>query len=182
MTLARIAGLSAPLVYLVAVLAGGAVTPGYNHLAMPISALLAGGGGPWWLSGLFVAYNLLLLVFAWNCRRRLLRWTLVASALVGIGMLALPMDTPGTPLSPAGLGHLMLAGLASLLSMLAIGAGAATLPSRASWAVLALVFVSGGLAAIGTAQAWSMAGLLERATIGLFLGWVFWLAWRHPAA
>ena len=175
MTPARAAGVAAPLIYLVAVIGGGAVTPGYDHIGMAISELMAGYVGPWWLYGLLVLYNLLLGLFGAGRRN----WALLVSAGLGLALLALPMDVPGTALTDIGVAHIVLAVLASLASMTAIAAGALGAGGRTSlfsWLALLVVLVSGGLAALGTVQGWPIAGLLERLTIGTFLAWVLGFA------
>lgn len=189
MTKSAMAGVAAPLLYLVAVLAGSVATPGHDPVAMPISALMAGGTGPAWLYGLLLAYNLAILVFGLSLRIPSTRLSLLASAVVGIGMLVYPMDVIGAPMSLAGAVHLVLAGVASLASLVAIGGGALHFrrrqDGRRAWlSCLALGFVllTGLLTAMGTAAGWPVAGLLERMTIGGFLIWVGWLACQPDTA
>tara|TARA_R110002020_G_scaffold14227_2_gene50468 strand:+ start:988 stop:1569 length:582 start_codon:yes stop_codon:yes gene_type:complete len=183
MTLAALAGLAAPLIYLAAVMAGSWATPGYDQLAMPISALMAGGAGPAWLYGLLLAYNLTLLGFGLSLPIARTRLSLVASAVVGIGMLIFPMDAIGAPMRATGMVHLMLAGVASLTSLVAIAGGmrhfSRRRERRRAWIsalALGFVLVTGVLTAAGTAAGWPIAGLLERLTIGGFLVWIGWLA------
>lgn len=47
-----------------------------------------------------------------------------------------------------------------------------------SFVTLAVVFITGGAAAAGAAVGSPLMGLLERATIGAFLQWVFVMAWK----
>ncbi|MHB1104555.1 MAG: hypothetical protein ACYC0C_17625 [Devosia sp.] len=85
------------------------------------------------------------------------------------------MDRVGEAVSAIGTAHLVLAGMASLLSMLAIFGGIRAGrrgTRRVSALALAIVFVTGALAALGTASGWPLAGLLERMTIGTFLAWL----------
>ncbi|MHB1104556.1 MAG: hypothetical protein ACYC0C_17630 [Devosia sp.] len=64
MSSSRAAAPIAVLLYATAVIAGGASAENYDHLKDPISALMAGYGGPFWLYLLFGLYNGLLLLFA----------------------------------------------------------------------------------------------------------------------
>ena len=59
------AGMASPLVYLGAVVLGGAITPGYSHVSEHVSNLVR-SGAPHKnaLNPLFVVYNLLVLAFA----------------------------------------------------------------------------------------------------------------------
>lgn len=82
--------------------------------------------------------------------------------------------------------HIVLAGLSSLATMLAfvlIGLWLRRFSayrgySMFSFAVLAIVFVSGGLAAYGVANAHPLAGLFERGAIFGFIAWLLVVAWR----
>ena len=59
------AGIVSPLVYLGAVVLGGAVTPGYSHVSEHASNLVRSGAPhKGVLDPLFVVYNILTLVFA----------------------------------------------------------------------------------------------------------------------
>jgi len=105
-------------------------------------------------------------------------WTLIVTAFLGLLMpLSFPMDPRGMPVTFVGTMHLVLAGLTSLGTMLAIlfmtlwlrkqpGLGNYALYSFIS---LAVVFVSGGIAAASAAQVSPFMGLFERITIGAFL-------------
>ena len=196
--LLRRAGVVAPLVYVGAVILGGARQPGYSHMAEPISALTATGG--FWINAVFGLYNLLLLAFSafvitrpggGNAGFRVAGWLMALLGFVGLALWAFPMDLPGAPATMSGAVHIGLAAVASVASMAAITAGALgwrqageRRAAMISWVALGFVIVTGGLAAFAAATGWASVGLLERLTIGGFLAWVLWsaLAWGGQAS
>ena len=182
-------GVAAPLLYAFTVIWGATLFPGYSHLAHPISSLTqAGRDGAAGLVSLFVIYNVLVIVFGISGISLSLgqrRWIasfsfLIATGIAGLLMVPFPQDPIGAPMSTSGVVHIVLAAIESFGSMGAIGAAA--LASRSapgqkpmsvfSFACLAVVFVSGGLAAVGIGAGWAYAGLLERITIGGFELWL----------
>ncbi len=192
-------GVAASLIYVAAVLWGGAVTPGYDPFGQPISALTeSGSSGMGAVIALLVLYNLLLGAFALGVWMRLrakgpVFWLVAAAlgdiALFGLLMLVFPMDKMGTPMTAGGLTHLVVAGFTSVWTMLAIGLMAwgwrrLGRPDRArvDLALLGGVALSGISAALGTGLGWPVAGLFERLTIGLFLVWVALTATRLVGA
>lgn len=186
------AGVAAPLVYLATVLVGGAITPGYSHVAQAISELVE-TGAPYkpQLDISFAVYNVLLLVFAVglylhvrSTKERLL--AAGALALAGVPLFSLlmapfAMDPVGAPATFTGMMHWVLAGLVSLLTIVAVllcGLGFRRRPGAAGFGLLsvviaAVIFVTGGGAAAGTGLHLSFFGVLERLTIGSFEVWVF---------
>lgn len=179
-------GIAAPLLYVVTVLAGGAVLPGYDPVADPISALTAAGRpGIRWIEAGFGLYNLLLAAFAgvgWTLAGRAWRpvfAALMVTAAAGLLMWPFAMDMPGAPVSVHGVVHLGLAAVASISTVLAV------LLSAIAWhragrrrmtvfcALCLLVITLSGVAA-GTAAAagWPIVGLVERLTIGSFMLWL----------
>ena len=192
------AGVAGPLVYVLAVVLGGALRPGYSHMGQAISELIeAGAPNQTLLDALFVFYNLLVGAFAFRLLlwktpvgqrfQKIGAWMLAVTSFVGLLMpLFFPMDPRGAPATSAGTVHLVLAGVSSLgtmLSILFIGLwfkvqerlDGITLFSFLS---LTIVFVSGLIAAVCVGKASPLMGLAERITIGAFLVWVFVLAIR----
>jgi hypothetical membrane protein len=182
-------GVIAVAVYVVAVVMGAALRPGYDHLSYAISELIsAGAPNKTLLDGLFIAYNVLVIAFAWALgmsTRGAGSGLAVAGAaiLAGVGLVSIvmtlffPMDPRGSPATTAGLVHLILAGVESLGSILAILFF--TLGTRdhgAFWVYslvsVILVFVSGAFAAVTASLGSPVLGLAERVTIGLFLQWI----------
>ena len=182
-------GIAAAVLYVVTVVVGGVLRPGYNHLSMAVSQLIeAGAPNKTLLDVLFLIYNILLMAFAWATGMSLRgegRGLLSAGAFVlgAVGLLGLvmtlffPMDPRGAAATTAGTLHLVLAGALSLGTIVSIAFftlgwkehGGFWIYSLASGA---LVLVSGGLAATTAAMASPYLGLAERITIGLFLQWV----------
>lgn len=194
--LLRGAGICAPLVYIGAVILGGANQAGYSHLAEPISALTT--SGVFWLNCLFGLYNLLLLGFSAfvivgpggaSSAFRLAGWLMTLLGVIGLALLVFPMDLPGSSTTLFGTIHLGLAAVASVGSMAVMATGAlgwqrarARGAAMVSWAALGFVLVTGGLTVFAVATAWPWVGALERLTIGGFLAWIMWSAvvWRGP--
>jgi len=191
-----VCGALAPILYVMTVALGGAIRPGYNHLANAVSELIeTGAPNKALLDALFIIYNLLLGLFGfrilfWTSHKshrmnRFAAWTLIVTAFLGLLMpLAFPMDPRGMPVTFVGTMHLVLAGLSSLGTMLAIlfmGLWLKKQPEFENYATysfvsVAVVFVSGGVAAASAAQVSLYMGLFERITIGAFLQWLFVLA------
>ena len=62
--LLMLCGVSAAVIYIGTVILGGLLRPGYSHISMAISELVADGAPNWsLLSPLFLLYNALLTVF-----------------------------------------------------------------------------------------------------------------------
>jgi len=191
-----VCGTLAPILYVATVALGGAIRPGYSHIAQAVSELIeTGAPNKALLDALFIIYNLMVGLFGfrilfWTSHEsrqmnRFAAWTLIVTAFLGLLMpLSFPMDPRGTPATFAGIMHLVLAGLTSLGTMLAIlfmGLWLRKQPDLENYALysfisLAIVFVSGGIAAASAAQVSPFMGLFERITIGAFLQWLFVLA------
>jgi hypothetical membrane protein len=192
LTFPVLSGLAAPLVYAATVVAFGDLTPGYNAFVDPISRL-AMPDAPYreWVNAGFIAWNLLLIVFALSFRaeyrRRGVRvprrvgLVLLFLGLAGIAMVLLfPPDRPGAVPTFGGQMHLILAGASSLATMLAVflfGRAMRRQERRlqASYAflTLALIIVSGAFAAIAFWRGSAVAGLWERLTVFAFMLWIF---------
>lgn len=196
--LLSICGALAPILYITTVALGGAIRLGYSHIAQAVSELIeTGAPNKALLDALFIIYNLLVGLFGYRLllwsspdsrqTGRFAAWVLVVTAFLGLLMpLSFPMDPRGTPATFVGTMHLVLAGLTSLGTMLAIlfmGLWLRKQPDLGNYALysftsLAIVFVSGGVAAASAAQANPYMGLFERITIGAFLQWLFVLAMK----
>lgn len=180
-------GVAAPVLYVVTVLAGGAVQPGYDPVTDPISALTAAGRPDIkWIEAGFGLYNLLLMAFAtagWTLADsgwRRVFVTLMVTASSGLLMWPFAMDMPGAPVSAGGLVHLGLAGVASLSTIAAVWLSIGNWHRlgqrqmrRFSSVCLVVIALSGAAAGAAAVLGWSIVGLLERLTIG---GFLFWLA------
>lgn len=187
-------GVAAPLIYAVAVVAGGASIPGYDHIRDPISSLTeAGRSRVAWIQFLFGIYNLLVAIFGmWALAtfRHAVRWCiafglLVLTAVCGVLMWPFAQDPIGTPATVPGVVHIVLAAIESLATIAIVGLSLAAFRAggqrRLSWfsaSCLAVIVLSGVVAAAATAGQWPMMGLFERLTIGAFEVWLAAIALR----
>jgi hypothetical membrane protein len=194
-------GILAPVVYVLTVILGGVIRPGYSHVAQAVSDLIATGApNKSLLDPLFVLYNLLTIAFGLglflyvqnnnqNHRKvvgALGALVLVAEGLFGFITLFFPEDAGGmsAAITSTGTLHIVFAGLSSLTTMLAILLMGFWFRNNQrlrgyslySFLSVATVFLSGGLAAISVANQSPVAGLVERITIGGFLQWLFVIA------
>lgn len=198
-----VAAFAAVGLYVGSMLIGGAVVPGYSHVADSVSELTSSSGAHrWGIAWGFSAYNVAFAVMAmalWRSVRRSTAsrvgatlWLIIAGA--GIAMVtAFPQDPMGTTLTAAGMGHLILAGVAAL--GLIVSAFAWSRAFRADhaweglargtfwcgWAILAVGAVGAALGGLVP----DLFGLGERFTMVTYLGWFAWLgagALRRSAA
>ena len=198
-----VSGVLAPVLYIAAVVLGGALHPGYDHVSRFVSELLeAGAPNKGLLNPLFSLYNLMCLWFGLALfavsrgAASPLRSAGMAGALVlvlegvlGLVTLVFPQDPVGAPVTVTGTLHIVLAGLSSLATMagmLLVGLWLRALPAArrlGTWSIASLLFVflSGGAAAAAAAFGSHVPGLLERLTIGGFLQWLVVIAAALPA-
>jgi hypothetical membrane protein len=201
-----LAGLLGPVVHLLTTVLGGAIRPGYSHLAEAISELTAAGApNKALLDPLYALYDLLALLFGIGVFLTIGR--LVPGRAVGLGRLGgallivgglftlafifFPQDPGGPPVTFAGTVHLVLAGvvaLASLLAILLLGLAARKAPRLRGYAVFSfvadgVVLLAGSLTPVALSGGLSpYFGLIERTTIGAILLWTFVTAWTLLAA
>jgi hypothetical protein len=188
-----LAGVAAAALYAAIVDVAAAFTPGYSHIAQPVSSLYQAGaplGLP--VACAFVAYNVLVVGFGaavaavaapGSARRRAGVGAGIAIVLVGIaGALddAFPQDPIGTAITTAGTLHIAFAAIASLLTLVAMALAAWWLLGRPEMRALAvysvasfvLILVSGPITAAATASSSPVMGMLERVTIFTFILWM----------
>jgi hypothetical protein len=190
-------GIFAPVAYVVVVIFGGILRPGYSHLSDAVSELIATGApNKSLLDLLFALYNLLVLAFAFGLflivrseNQGKVTGTfgsifLILEGIFGLITIFFSQDPGGVPTTFTGTMHIVLAGLSSLTSMLAtllMGFWFKNISylrrfSTHPFMSVAIVFLSGGLAAASVAAKSPFGGLLERVTIGGFLQWLFVIA------
>ncbi len=95
--------------------------------------------------------------------------------------LAFPQDPGGIPTTFAGSMHLIMAGVASLgtiMGVLMLGLwfkNFSELNGLVAYSIVsaAVIFISGGLTAAAMANNFPFFGILERITIGAFILWLF---------
>lgn len=196
-----LSGALAVVLYVATTLYGAAHYPGYSHRSWAISELIARGApGKRRLDMLFSVYNGLLVLFGVALLRLVqaadgaATGIAAAGALIAVGTAGLvltlffPMDPRGAPATFSGRVHLVLAGVISLGTMAALLLASLWLGGRGmaiyTYVSLAVVFVSGLVAAVSAARGSRNLGLWERVTIGGFLQWLFvislWLYATFP--
>jgi hypothetical protein len=192
-----LSGLLAAIVYVTAVILGGLLRPGYDHLTQPISELTAAGvPNKGLLDIFFLVYNLFVIVFGVSLFLRANRDSrgrlsgrvagvaLVAAGICGVLLqLFFPQDPGGAsaPVTTTGTLHIVFAGCAALVSMLTLLCGAlmfrkqTELKGYVVYSLLSLVvmFVSGGFGAAAATSGFALFGLVERITIGTFVLWLY---------
>ncbi len=188
--LASVCGIAAVGIYVGTTILGGLLDPGYSQTGRTISELTASAPDRGLLAVLYVGYNVLVAAFGYAVHRiapqeprlRIGMYLLVAGAIAGIGLVTvLPTDLAGGPITAIGSAHIVVAGVAALLTVattfvMAIGFRrvAALRPlARGSIAAGVAIVVSGPLSAFAVASGNPYAGVFERITIGLFLLWVW---------
>jgi hypothetical protein len=190
-------GIVGAIVYVGTVILGGLLRPGYSHISMAISELVADGApNRTLLSSLFLLYNALLTVFGiglflkTNSPSRGRVGGIVGSlALVLVGMagilmeLVFPQEPGGTATTWTGMMHFVMAGIASLGTMVAIlslGRWFREFPDLKSYVTysmisVSVIFISGSLSAAALANHSVLFGLIERITILTFTLWMFFV-------
>lgn len=203
------AGAATAAWYTLVVLIGARATPGYSHIGDHVSTLYQSGApNGTWIAALFAVYNLLVMTFGVGvfrlvshrdgARRRYGQAGGVALALTaaaGIMDVIFRQDPIGSPATTAGTLHIAFAGIASLLTILAIAlvAGWALAQTELrgfgwySIATLVVIAMSGPVAAIATAGLWPTMGLIERIPIFGFVQWaavtsIILARWSHKPA
>ena len=188
-------GIAAAVLYAGTVILGGWLRPDYSHVSMAISELVADGApNRSLLSPLFLIYNVLVSLFGIGLFLKLknqsqgrIRGMTGSLALVAVGAagilmeLLFPQEPGGTTMTFAGTMHLVMAGVASLGTMLAIlflafsfkphpGLKGLVVYSMIS---VSAILVSGGMTAAAMANHSPLFGLIERIMIFTFILWMF---------
>jgi hypothetical membrane protein len=198
--LLMLSGMAAALVYVGTVILGGLLRPGYSHTSMAISELVAEGApNRTLLSSLFLVYNALLALFGMgllasgNRAARGRGFGIVGSlALVLVGIAGLLMELVfaqepgGTATTFAGTMHFVMAGIASLgtiVAVLMLGLWFRNVPELKGYVLysmisVAVIFVSGGGSVVAMANHSPVFGLIERTTILTFTLWMFVISWK----
>ncbi len=184
-----ICGIAAVLLYAAAVIAGGVLRPGYDHMSMAINGLTERGApNKLLLDILFGVSFALLMSFAWavgmSGRGEGLSLFMAGSIVLGItGALGLvmtvlfPADPAGAAPTVQGSGRILLGygvSLGTVMSVFFIGMGSRI---RDSFWVFSIVMGVLVLAAQAVSVAFAVAahpllGLAERIAFGLFFLWL----------
>lgn len=188
-TLALWQGVTAPVVFGLVAIIGGAMRPGYSHAMQAISELTeAGAAGKPYLDPPLIAMQLLTFAFGlgfWWVARRINRALQISAAcLIFIGLLGLlyprfPMDPMGAEMTFDGRMHLIIVSLSALCAILSVSAAAkGWFESRGAhkMAVFTLVcllimLASGIIAALAGSLGWLGIGIWQRVNTGMFSIW-----------
>jgi hypothetical protein len=188
-----LAGVAAAALYVAIVEVAAELTPGYSHVAQPVSSLYQSGaplGLP--IALVFVVYNVLVAGFGLGVISRAsggaARTRIGITAGVAIVLLGLagaiddvfPQDPIGAAITTAGALHIAFAAIASLLTVIAMALTAWWLLGRRemralamySVASFALILAFGPITGAATASSSPIMGLLERVTIFTFTLWM----------
>jgi Protein of unknown function (DUF998) len=190
LTLAGYSSLGAAAIYIAATVAGSLLDPSYSQIRQHVSDLTATGAPTWApLAPLYLLYNVLAAVFAVEFYRASPRdrlWTvgtvlLLVNAFAGVMMVTFfREDIRGAAVTPGGVGHLVFAGVSSLVIVVASFVYALAFWRSAPWRRLTAFSIAAGLgftilgpiAAYAAAEGSDLAGLAERGPIGLFVLWL----------
>ncbi len=178
------AGLSAVCVYLLAVVLGGILYPGYSHISQDVSQLTSTQSPIRGLMNpIFLIYNLLLVVFGVGIygfeKNRLSKLGAVSMIFVGIlgaVLWVFPINTRGTEMTFVGAGHIVLVSIISLLTVASdflFWRAFANSHRQLAWISLVagvLFLLTGPFAAFTVMSPY--AGFFERLPIGVFLLWI----------
>jgi len=180
-------GLAAPVLYLGSTVLGGAVVPGYSHIRDSVSSLTSvGTPHRMWLALGFAAYNVALGLLGAGLLgtgrpSRASTWAgrlIVAAAAAGVLMLAPFTEDPvGTPLTPFGVGHIVLVAVSAFGIVAAAFLYAWAWRRDPRWRPLARLSLVVGIVVLVTGAVGSAAlttpvfGLLERLTPLTLLVW-----------
>ena len=197
--LVRVAGslaIAAAVVHVFATLAGSLLDPSYSQVRQHVSDLTATGATTWAaLAPFYLLHNVLAAAFAVVLYRASTRgrlWQvgtalLLVNAFAGVMMVTLfREDVGGVPTSSAGAGHLVFAGLSSLVIVVASFVYGVAFRRSTVWRPLSTFSyavgvgfaILGPLAAYATAEKSDLAGLAERGPIGLFMVWLLVVGWH----
>ena len=184
-------GIIGPIIYILAVIIGGALRSDYSFLYNTISELtLANAPNLVLMSILFGIYNFSILIFGIGAfldnevdnSRKYKAAALMLSIIGFLGLLLLffPQDPRNASVTFQGTIHIVIAGITSLftlISVLLIGINfrkvkEMKLFSAYSFFSFALILVSGGAAAVSVGINSAYGGLFERITIFVFMIWV----------
>lgn len=180
-----LAGVLAPIVFLLSVVIGGQRRAGYSHVSEPVSALgMSGAADGWAINAAWAVTGLLVMGLGaalWRDQSGPGRLTgaalLVAGAASAAIAVGFPMDPPGVQMSTAQAGHnvlVVVSAVAFAAAMLfCVRHPAAPLAyRRLTWAALAAMGLGGVGAALAHSLEWPWIGAFERVTQSGYHGWL----------
>ena len=184
-------GFIGPILYILAVLIGGTLRNDYSQLYNTVSELsMANVPNLLLMDVMFGIYNISLLLFGIGAfldtsidtskKYRAAMLMLVLTGISGIVLLFFPQDPRTAAFTTTGTVHIAVAGISSLLTILAIFLAGFSFRkkvdmsnfSKYSFISGTIVVISGGLSAYSVANNLFFGGLLEKITILTFIVWV----------
>jgi hypothetical membrane protein len=186
-----ICGIITPILYLLMVIIGGALSPGYNHITETVSELLvAGAPNRPLLATLMIISSVLGILFPIGLHRGINEGRgskvgpafLIIAAVLGIFTTYFPQDPGGPPVTFAGTVHVVLLIPMVILSLGAFLAFWRRLKSDSLWSgydrySLITFIVAIPLGVISAVLLDSpYVGLLERISVAVVLQWGFVMA------
>ena len=189
-------GFLGPIIYILAIIIGGALRNDYNQIYNTISELItANAPNLILMTIMFGIYNISIFIFGSGAfldielnnskKYRFAMVLLALTGILGIILLFFPQDIRGTPATMAGSIHIAIAGISSLFSILTIFLTAFSFRKMLDMKNFAIysfisgiiVVISGGLAAYSVGNNLFFGGLLEKITILTFIVWVMILSY-----
>lgn len=183
-------GLVAGLIYLLTVIVGGELRPGYTIYQAISELTLPASPNRTKISVSFILFNILLLIygvifgvtFSFNFWLLLSALTYVVVALAGFGMIRYPMDPLHSKDTKRGTRHNNLATVAIVGSIIIVISGTFGFYQVLALRPLALTsLVMSTLVALSALGAWISAlrkslafGSFQKASLGLFMIWLGW--------
>lgn len=186
-----ICGIISPLLYLIMVIVGGVLIPGYSHITETVSELLvAGAPNRSLLATLMISSSVLGILFPIGLHRGINEGKgskvgpafLIIASVLGIFTTYFPQDPGGPPVTFAGTVHVVLLIPMVILSLGAFIAFWRRLKSDSLWSGYDRYSLITFIVAIplGVISAVSLdspyVGLLERISVAVILQWSFVMA------
>jgi len=186
-----VCGIISPLLYLIMVIVGGALIPGYSHITETVSELLvAGAPNRSLLATLMISSSVLGILFPIGLHRGINEGRgskvgptfLIIASVLGIFTTYFPQDPGGPPVTFAGTVHVVLIIPMVILSLGAFIAFWRRLKSDSLWSGYDRYSLITFIVAIplGVISAVSLdspyVGLLERISVAVILQWGFFMA------
>ena len=189
-------GFLGPILYILAIIIGGALRSDYSQMYNTISELITFNAPNLFLMAvMFGIYNISLSLFGVGAffdnsvdtskKYHFAMFMLVLTGILGIALLFFPQDLRGAAITSTGTLHITLAGFSSLFSILTIFLTGFSFKNKVglknftNYTFLSgiIVVVSGGLAAFSVGNNLFFGGLMEKITILIFILWVMVLSY-----
>ena len=189
-------GFLGSIIYILAVIIGGAIRNDYSQLYNTVSELsMTGAPNLFLMDIMFGIYNVSLLIFGIGAfldtkvdtskKYRAAMLMLVLTGISGIILLFFPQDPRTAAFTTTGTVHIAVAGISSLLTILTIFLTGfsfrkmADMNNFAKYSFISgiIVVISGGISAYSVGNNLFFGGLLEKITILTFIVWVIVLSY-----